>query len=398
MTWGERLEAAGCQGLVILATSAEDPEIAPFVGGAHLGSAFLVVGRQGAGWLSVASDMEREEAAATGLPTLAPELLDERCRGAGRAVDSAGRVLAALAIVGLAPPGRLALTGRAPVGEVADLARQLGQRGWEVVPADAWSHLERKQKSPAEIAEIRRVARGASEALSRVAACLAAAQPEAGGLRYDGRPLTVGRLRREIGLALAEHGLSQPRGNIVAPGAEGAVPHNAGTDGRRLRSGESLVVDLFPRGRLFADVTRTFCVGPPPEGLAEAHEAVLAVLDQAREQVAPGVAGASLQAAVCDRFEAAGVPTLRSDPTTRKGYVHGLGHGVGYELHELPAFRLGLEDEGARLAVGDVFTLEPGLYDPTLGWAVRLEDLCLLREDGLEVLTPLPYALDPRDW
>ena len=85
------------------------------------------------------------------------------------------------------------------------------------------------------------------------------------------------------------------------------------------------------------------------------------------------------------------------EPATTTGYVHGLGHGVGFELHEYPSFRREAGEEGV-LEVGDLLTLEPGLYDPEAGWGVRLEDLVYLGPDGPESLTPLPYDLDPRAW
>ena len=86
-----------------------------------------------------------------------------------------------------------------------------------------------------------------------------------------------------------------------------------------------------------------------------------------------------------------------SHPGTTRGYVHGLGHGVGFELHEYPSFRRHAGPEGV-LAAGDVITLEPGLYEPEQGFGVRLEDLVALVADGSENLTPLPYELDPRAW
>ena len=102
-----------------------------------------------------------------------------------------------------------------------------------------------------------------------------------------------------------------------------------------------------------------------------------------------------LQLEVCSHLAAAGYPTPLGQPGTLTGYVHNLGHGVGYELHELPIFRQAAGAEGV-LATGDVFTLEPGLYDPGAGYGVRIEDLFHLGADGLEILTPLPHDLDPR--
>ncbi len=94
---------------------------------------------------------------------------------------------------------------------------------------------------------------------------------------------------------------------------------------------------------------------------------------------------------------AAGYATPLTRPDATTGYVHGLGHGVGFELHEYPSFRETSGPEGV-LESGDLFTLEPGLYDPEAGWGVRLEDLCCLTDGGLVNLTPLPYELDPRAW
>jgi Xaa-Pro aminopeptidase len=175
------------------------------------------------------------------------------------------------------------------------------------------------------------------------------------------------------------------------------VPHNQGDAHRPLRAGEALVVDLFPKGLLYADCTRTFCVGEPPPALRAAHAAVEKALRRAHAGCRPGALGSSLQEAACRQLARRGYPTPISHPGTTVGYVHGLGHGVGHELHEYPSFRARAGEDGV-LQRGDVFTLEPGLYDPAAGWGVRLEDLCRLAGDRLENLTPLPYALDPRAW
>jgi Xaa-Pro aminopeptidase len=180
------------------------------------------------------------------------------------------------------------------------------------------------------------------------------------------------------------------------------VPHSTGDDTRVLRAGQSLVVDLFPRDRLFADTTRTFCVGPPPADLLAAHELVRRAVELAESAARPGVSGWHLQQRVCRHFEAEGWPTPTSSPGTERGYVHGLGHGVGAELHELPTFKEHDADGEGILDVGDVLTLEPGLYEPApatgAGWGVRLEDTYRVTTDGVESLTPMPRDLDPRAW
>ncbi|HXO26310.1 MAG TPA: M24 family metallopeptidase [Thermoanaerobaculia bacterium] len=404
----------GCRALLVVAQSESDPDLAPFLGArAHLGAALLVAPREGRPRLAYLNPMEREEAAATGLLLITPEEL-ETLRAAREAPEPAAYLAwvmsRALTASGVAP-GRVALAGLAPAGEIHCACAALARHGWEWVAGNELVRLVRKRKTAPELAAIRRAADATVDVMRALAARLAAAVArvagpgEAGGeLWLDGRPLTVGRLRAEAARLLADRGVEQPHGNILAPGGEGGVPHSAGSDGRPLRAGEPLIVDLFPRGAwrerplMFADCTRTLCAGEPPPALARAHAAVLRALAAARSLAAPGARGWDLQEAVCLTFEEAGYATPLRQPGTTIGYVHNLGHGIGYELHELPIFRKVAGAEGV-LAEGDVFTLEPGLYDPAAGYGVRLEDLCYLGPDGLlEVLTPLPYDLDPRRW
>ena len=399
---GEEIEAAGCQALLVIASSSRDPDLAPFVGDAHLGESFLIA-RAGDGeppWLGFLTAMERQEAAGTGCRPLSPDelgvpgLIERRLSPAELWAEVLCRGLSAAEVA----PGRVAVAGRPGAGVLLAAAARLAGEGWEPVDGSGLGRGLRKHKSAAELAEARRVAAATVGAFYRVADLLSGAVSRDGELWLEEERLVGGRLRAEIAILLARHQLEQPEGNIVAAGADSAVPHTRGDDARALRAGEALIVDLFPRGRLFADCTRTFCVGPPPPELAAAHETVFEVLADAYRRIRVGVRGWDLQTAACERFERAGYATTRQDPTTVRGYVHGLGHGVGYELHELPGFRRAAGASAGTLAAGDLLTLEPGLYDPEGGWGVRLEDLCLLAASGVENLTPLPYALDPRSW
>jgi Xaa-Pro aminopeptidase len=403
----------GCRALLVVAQSAADPDLAPFLGArAHLGAALLVAPREGRPRLAYLNPMEREEAAATGLLLVTPEEL-EVLRAAREAPEPAAYLAwvmsRALAASGVAP-GRVALAGLAPAGEIQSACAALARQGWKWVAGNELVRLVRKRKTAPELAAIRQAADATVDVMRALAARLAAAAARGAGpggdggeLWLDGRPLTVGRLRAEAARLLVDRGVEQPHGNILAPGGEGGVPHSAGSDGRPLRAGEPLIVDLFPRGAwrerplMFADCTRTLCAGEPPPALVRAHAAVLRALAAARALAAPGARGWDLQEAVCLTFEEAGYATPLRQPGTTTGYVHNLGHGTGYELHELPIFRKMAGAEGV-LAEGDVFTLEPGIYDPAAGYGVRLEDLCYLGPDGLEILTPLPYDLDPRRW
>lgn len=396
------LDELGCEALLVLGPSAADSDLAAFLAGpAHIGECLVVAPREGPARLVYLTPMERDEAAATGLQLITPEDLDiakassELPDPASFLARVAGR---ALAICGLTP-GRIALAGHGAAGVIQGACSQLAGQGWTMVPGNALVLAARQRKVPAEVAGIREAAEGVAEAMRAVARLLAAAVPrgDRDELWAEGGRLTVARLRAEVGRVLAGRGLEQPRGNIIAPAEEGGVPHSSGTPDRVIRAGESLVVDVYPKGRLFADCTRTFCAGEPPEALVRAHAHVRAALKEAHLRAAPGVRGWDVQEAVCHRLGAAGYETPISHPGTTRGYVHNLGHGVGFELHEFPTFKKASGGEGV-IREGDVFTLEPGLYDPEAGYGVRLEDLVRLGPEGPENLTPLPYEMDPRAW
>ena len=385
--------------MVVVAGSSRDPNLAPFVGDARLGESVLIAPPGGPPALAYLSPLDRDEAARSGLRLFDPEALDVArwARGGASPCELVANVISrALHLAELAP-GRVALAGCWQAGTLHAACERLAGEGWRFAAGEAIVNQLRKHKTRGQLQGIRQAAVGTMAAFRSVAGQLAAATELDGELWLEGERLKVGHLRRGIARVLAEHDLQQPAGNIVAPGDEGAVPHNSGSDERILKPGESLVVDIFPKGRLFADCTRTFCVGEAPEVLREAHGLVVAAQELARRRARPGIRGWSLQEAVCERLGEAGFPTPISHHGTTRGYVHGLGHGVGFECHEHPSFKEAAGDEGW-LETGDVLTLEPGLYDEDAGYGVRIEDTYVVRDDDVESLTPLPFDLDPRAW
>lgn len=395
----ELLGAAECGGLVVVAESGADNDLAPFVGTAHLGEAFLIVPRGGPISLGFLTDMERDEAAATGLELLNPASLGLHDLRAGSLSAGAfwARILgAAFAKLGLAP-GQWAVAGHAQAGTLVEACSELARSGWVWRSGGEILRRWRKFKPKEDLPLFREAADGVCAAMRGVARILAVCEETDRGLRFEGEALRIGRLRAEIRKEFASRGLSEPHGNILAAGAAAGVPHTQGDSGRELRAGEPLIVDLYPRGRVYADCTRTFCVGSPDESFLVAYAAVRAALEQAHASCRPGMRGWELQQQTCELFEARGFPTIRQDPSSVRGYVHGLGHGVGLELHEYPSFRELAGDEG-RLEWGDVLTLEPGLYDEAQRYGVRLEDLCYLGASKMLNLTPLPLDWDPRAW
>ena len=250
----------------------------------------------------------------------------------------------------------------------------------------------RRVKNAAELAGIRRAQRGAEGGMRACVDVLERAEARNGSLAVDGEVLTVELVKQHVEQEFIRHGVTADE-FIVARGPQGAIGHDMGSG--PIQAGESIVVDLWPRDResaCFADMTRTFVVGEVPDDLRELHRLTREALERAIAMVRPGVAGVDVYGAVCDHFEAAGYPTARSkEPgaVLQDGFFHGLGHGVGLDVHERPGISRYSDD----LVEGDVITLEPGLYRKGYG-GVRLEDLLLVTADGAENLTDFPYDLE----
>ncbi len=253
------------------------------------------------------------------------------------------------------------------------------------VDADAFD-LRRRRKSAAQIAGIRR-AQAAADAAMAAAADL---------LRELPAGLTCEQVRERMIEVCAELGAELPETAIVAHGAQSASGHEEGHG--PIERGGIVLIDIWPRdkaSRCYADMTRTFVAGgaAAPAELTEYWELTRASLAAVMPLLKPGAVCRELFGASCEPFEAAGKPTVRTKPPDsilEEGYYHGLGHGVGLEVHERP--NLGRSDE--TLLAGDVVTVEPGCYRPGFG-GCRLEDLVLVTEDGAEVLTKFPYELSP---
>ena len=252
----------------------------------------------------------------------------------------------------------------------------------------------RRVKSEAELAGIRRAQHAAEAGMDAARELLRGARANGAALMLDGEPLTSERIKRAIEEAFLARGCSADE-FIVAHGPQGAVGHDMGSG--PIAPGEPLVVDLWPRDResaCYADMTRTFVVGDPAPDIAEWHGMCLEALQRSLRALRAGVTGRSVYDVACDVFEDHGHPTQRTKEegtTLADGFFHGLGHGVGLEVHESPG--LGMVGQKELLA-GDVVTVEPGLYRQGYG-GCRLEDLVLVTADGAENLTDYPYDLKP---
>jgi Xaa-Pro aminopeptidase len=273
--------------------------------------------------------------------------------------------------------------------EVAD---HLRANGIEVAVDRELFEDRRRRKSGVEIEGLRRAQRACEAALDVAREMLRNSKPN-GTLVFDGAPLTSERVRHEIERVFGEHDVAAEH-IIVAHGAQTAVGHDEGSGA--FLPDEPIVFDLFPRDRatgVYTDMTRTYVVGTAAEEVLEFHRLAKEALDRAVAAVKPGVNGRALMELVCDFFAGHGYPTqLTKEPgeVLEDGFFHGLGHGVGLEVHERPW----MSRVGDDLVAGDVIAIEPGLYRSGLG-GVRLEDIAIVTDDGIEVVTGYPYDLEP---
>ena len=235
--------------------------------------------------------------------------------------------------------------------------------------------MNRNPKTPEEIEHIKSTQRAVEAAFDAVTAYL---------LSID-EP-TSERSHEIIDEVLREYGCESPEGHIVAGGMQGAEPHEYGSG--VILPHTPIVIDIYPRSTktgYYADMTRTVCIGEPSSELQNMYDTVLKAQEVGISLIKPGARCSDIQAAVETVFVEAGYKTYGKGKefAFKEGFVHGVGHGVGLEVHEAPRIGSGSDDV---LQAGDVVTVEPGLYYFDKG-GIRLEDLLLVTADGSENLT-----------
>jgi Xaa-Pro aminopeptidase len=397
------MQARNLDALLILGDALHNSSMVYFTGVAHVTDAALVV-KRGQAPLLFCHNMERDEAATTGLKTRS--ITDYNYMGiyekSGKDPLRAGARLYQLMLTdaGLTS-GKVAVYGQRDAGETFGLLSGLQ----ELMPniefvgeyADSVLLQARATKDPAEIERLRHTLRQTTEVVAQVADHLSRLKAKDGLLvDSDGRPFTVAKVKSMINLWLAERGLDNPHGTIFAPGAEGGVPHSMGSPDAPIRLGEPVVFDIFPveeGGGYFADFTRTWCFGHASEPAQKLYDDVRFVYETIMSELRLDTLCSDYQNRTCELFEQRGHPTVRQDPTTKNGYVHGLAHGLGLDVHERPNFGRNATAEDL-LRAGSVVTIEPGLYYPERGLGMRIEDAVYMRPDGkAEILAPYPLDL-----
>lgn len=277
------------------------------------------------------------------------------------------------------------------------IADTLRQEGLNIKPVFNLIEKARETKEPDEINEISALQevteKVATEAINLIANC----EVDSKGTlihKENGKkqPLTVGKVKSVMGRHFIDHGCVMEE-LIVACGPKSANPHYTGEPNDELKANQPIIMDIFPqnlRKRYLTDMTRTVVKGKAPKEVRNMFDAVMEARGFCLDALHAGVLGSEMFNLCCDVFEKAGYETIRGGKQIEKGFTHGLGHGVGLEVHEYPSmsevYRFPLKEHS-------VVTVEPGLYDPKVG-GVRIEDMVELTRKGCRNLTKMNIQLE----
>jgi len=198
-----------------------------------------------------------------------------------------------------------------------------------------------------------------------------------GNLRRGKSEIEVAAEIRKLSRTIA-NGLAFPP--IVAFGRNSATPHHSPTE-RRLKVGDIVKIDLGVKYEGWcSDITRTFFTREPSEFQEKIYNTVLAAQKLGIQKTTIGISGKNLDTVVRD---------FLTKESFGKNFIHSLGHGVGKKVHQSPKIS---PKSKAILKIGDVITIEPGLYFKNR-FGIRIEDTVLVEKDGIEILTKFPKKL-----
>ena len=240
----------------------------------------------------------------------------------------------------------------------------------ELAGVTGWVEGLRRVKDAFEIEEIRRAVRCAERAYTMVRA----------GLRPDD---TESEVADALEAALRRCGATAASfPPIVAVGTRSSLPHARPTRTSRLSDSDFVLLDWGASGEPYkSDLTRIVVTGKVTSKFEVIYRTVLNAQERSLAAIRPGAKAHDIDAEARSVIDAAGFGGF---------FDHGLGHGIGMEIHESPRIRKGSPDV---LEVGNVITIEPGIYLPDWG-GIRIEDDVLVTEEGCEVLSRVPRSID----
>ncbi|MEM2238049.1 MAG: M24 family metallopeptidase [Candidatus Caldarchaeum sp.] len=271
--------------------------------------------------------------------------------------------------------GVVALAGKTDAFSTTHLIDLLRRRGFRVAGMAKPTIVDmcRRRKDSWEIDVIKKVGEKTVSVVEKLEKLLEASDVRMGKVVYDGKQITTGFLRRNVMVWCGEAGLSLPEGLIIASGPDTSNPHAVADEDRPVAEGEPILLDIYPADETGYryDFTRTYCCGRAKPPLRRMFEDVAAAQRQAFDFINSGVKCETPFIEVCRFLRRRGWPTLLDRDVKDKGFIHGLGHGVGLTIGEEPYLT---RYSQTAITSGDVVTVEPGLYVPGFG-GVRLEDV-----------------------
>ncbi len=295
--------------------------------------------------------------------------------------------------------GKIAFYGHSEFNRLFNLVTRLQSYGYKLVAERTPTIFERimATKSYHEIRQIEGVGRLVQEIVNEVKHLLKDCRVRHNILFSGGKKLTVGKMKTYVRTLMSQKNLMPTEGFIIACGNKSSNPHHEGSENDIIHRKEPIIIDLFPKNmqNIFFDFTRTVVLGKGKRELYDMHKAVAEAHDLAIDIAGDQVKASELMHRVCDHLLARGYNTVKSvyegkSQRLTKGFIHSLGHGVGWTVGEKPFLTLTSRDV---LCEGNVFTIEPGLYDKKLG-GVRIEDVIAITSKGVKRLSTLEYSLE----
>ena len=406
------MKARELDAIIIFGDAEHNPPMFYFVGGGHVSGALLIK-KAGKEPVLFYNDMERDEAAKSGLKTVSfskfPASQFEEQANGDKLLANALRFKNILEEYGLAA-GRVALYGKVEFSLLFGVMMKLTQLMPDVEfigEGGGGSTLlyAMETKDELEVARIRQIGAVTTTVVKLVEDYLTSCNVREDEvlLKEDGSPLTIGDVKGKIALWLAERGAVSVEGLIFAIGRDAGVPHSVGDPNDLMTLGKTIVFDIFPAeqgGGYFYDFTRTWSLGYATPEAQALYDQVQEIYNRVVENLDLNASFIDYQTMTCEYFESKGHKSQLNTTAPLDGYVHSLGHGVGLNIHERPGSGLKAGADNI-LKPGVVITIEPGLYYPEKGMGIRIEDTYWVRPDGnIELLAQYPYefVLPMKKW
>ncbi|MCE1253291.1 MAG: M24 family metallopeptidase [Anaerolineae bacterium] len=397
------MERDGLDALLVTGPTMHNPYMVYLAGGVHHVTQADLIKIRGQEPVLFHNDMERDEARKSGLRlrrygdfNLREILLQTQNNEIETTAILYERMFRDMGITG----GQVAVFGQMDVGKglaiFSSLQTKLTQINLVGMGRNNFLTEAMQTKDDNEIKQITEMGQITTQVVAKTAEFIGSQRIKNGLVVKDsGEALTIGDVKKQISLWLAEAGAEAPEDTIFAIGRDAAVPHSGGTPGDLIRAGVPIVYDIFPcqaGGGYFYDFTRTWCVGHTPDKVLEVYEDVLSAYNRAVNSLKLDQSLFYYQKETCDFFDSRGHLTLLTG-AVESGYIHSLSHGLGLNIHERPFTGVSMELSD-KIYANSVFTVEPGLYYPEMEIGVRIEDTYWAKPDGsFSCLVQYPYDL-----